>query len=134
MRSTRKLPIMAFAALSALMLVTPMALGATDEAAQPVSVSYSTELEVRPDGSAEGIWFCRFLLRDLTTDEVLLVPSIVFPEGESAQVMSSLPDGTEFELEVRVEEGGKTASWTTEVRHEGRLLSAQKGSVQLAAP
>ena len=94
---------------------------------------FSTDIEVSPDGEAEGLWRCLVVVTDLASGEVLVAPSIVFPAGDPAEVQSRLGDGTEFQFEVRVEEGGSGAAWSSEIRRESQVLNTQKGTVRLSS-
>lgn len=105
---------------------------AQDEPAHSTPIWLGTEVSISPDPGGEGLWHCEALLKDLTKDEVLSAPSIVFAAGEAASVQSGLPEEMLWELEVEVGSEGQKARWSSEVTAGDQVLSLSTGAIRLA--
>ena len=119
---------------SLLLMLLPFAAIGTPAVAAPEAPvpTLASEVSIEPDPTADDLYLCTAVLRDLENDEVLAAPTVRFRAGESATVVSELPSGWRFEVEVEVDAAGGSAGWSSELRDGDEVLSRQSGAVRLA--
>jgi hypothetical protein len=105
---------------------------AAEGSAMPQNVG--VEVDVQPAESPAGAYLCRATVTDLRSGEVLSAPQVAFPAGEEAQLRTGTSPGAEVLIRVTVAADGSRATYTAEVRSEGRTVSSHKASVQLRKP
>lgn len=77
-----------------------------------------------------GVFRLRATTRDLTSDEPLPSPQVLFRQGEGGSAQSSLPSGGEIHFTVSVGQEA-TAIYQVETFCAGKLTNSQKVTVQL---
>ena len=96
--------------------------------------SVGVEVDVQPAESPAGAYVCRATVTDLSSGEVLSAPQVAFPAGEEARLRTGTSPGAEVLIRVAVAADGSRATYTAEVRAQGRTVSSHKASVRLRAP
>jgi hypothetical protein len=93
----------------------------------------SISAAIAPSSSAPDACLCTAEVRDLETGNVLAMPRIVLPRGESGR--ASVGDSAAFEVvfEVRVDRAGTAADYAVTCRRKGRVVGVQKASLSLRA-
>jgi hypothetical protein len=88
------------------------------------------EASIAPVEGQVGVFRLRATTKDLTSDEPLPSPQILFRQGEGGSAQSSLPGGGEIRFTVSVGQEA-TAIYQVETLCAGKLTNSQKVIVQL---
>lgn len=105
----------AAAALAVLVSIIPCSSQAGTATASSKSEQGSFAVSVTTAAVADkpGVFTCRAVLKNSTTDEVIAAPSLVFRGGERVDVRSTGPDGV-FRMSVLSDEAKNKATVTLE--------------------
>ena len=124
-----------FGLLAVFAMVASISVSRADdhESVSETPIWFGTEMSLAPDGETEGAWRCRVILTDLGSDEVLSVPTIRFEAGEEATVTSEIRPGMLFEFRIEVDDVGRSANWSSQIRVDDQILSSGSGTVQLVS-